>query len=151
MSSSVVEFIDGVDGVRGGVAEAVGSQFATVAELSQAKADRLTSVKGVGPVLAERILDAARTAVVADHTPDSEPTPDPATRAKASVAQARSASRPALDVIEGGAEEVADGTAMTSRSRPRPATTTPTSPRSSNGWPRWSAPPSAGASASTAR
>ena len=119
MSSSVVEFIDGVDGVRGGVAEAVGSQFATVAELSQAKADRLTSVKGVGPVLAERILDAARTAVVADHTPDSEPTPDPATRAKASVAQARSASRPALDVIEGGAEEVAEGDDVAIASPPR--------------------------------
>ena len=109
MSSSVVEFVDGVDGVRGGVAEAVGSKFATVAALSQADAERLTGVKGVGPVLAERILEAARTAVIADHTPASEPTPDPATRAKASVARARSASRPALDVIEGGAEEVADG------------------------------------------
>ena len=108
MSQSVIEFVDGIDGVRGGVAEAVGTQFATVAELSQAEVDRLTSVKGVGPVLAERILDAARTAVVANHTPDLEPDPDPATRAKASVARARSATRPALDVIEGGAGEVAD-------------------------------------------
>ena len=104
MSQSVIEFVDGVDGVRGGVAEAIGSQFATVAELSQAEADRLTSVKGVGPVLAERILDAARTAVVANHTPDTEPDPDAATRARASVARAEAASRPALDVIEGGAD-----------------------------------------------
>lgn len=106
MSQSVIEFVDGIDGVRGGVAEAVGSQFATVAELSTAESDRLTSVKGVGPVLAERILDAARTAVIANHTPDEEPDPDPATRAKATVARAESASRPALDVLEGGAEEV---------------------------------------------
>ncbi len=108
MSQSVIEFVDGVDGVRGGVAEAIGSQFATVAELSQAEADRLTSVKGVGPVLAERILDAARTAVVANHTPADEPDPDPATRARASVARAQAATRPTLDVIEGGAEEVAE-------------------------------------------
>lgn len=104
MSQSVIEFVDGVDGVRGGVAEAIGSQFATVAELSQAEADRLTSVRGVGPVLAERILDAARTAVVANHTPDEEPDPDPATRARASVARAEAATRPTLDVIEGGAD-----------------------------------------------
>ena len=108
MSQSVIEFVDGVDGVRGGVAEAVGSRFATVAELSQAEAEALTTVKGVGPVLAERILDAARTAVVADHTPDEEPDPDAATRARASVARAEAASRPTLDVIEGGIEGRAD-------------------------------------------
>lgn len=102
MSESVVEFVDGVDGVRGGVAEAVGQQFTTVAELSQAPATSLTDVRGVGPVLAERILEAARTAVVADHTPDVEPDPTPQERARASVAQAAAATRPDLDVIEGG-------------------------------------------------
>lgn len=108
MSESVAEFVDGVDGVRGGIAEAIARQFDTVAELSQARADTLTPVRGVGPVLAERILEAARTAVIADHTPESEPDADPATRARATVAQARASTRPALDVIEGGVEEAAD-------------------------------------------
>lgn len=125
MSQSVIEFVDGVDGVRGGVAEAIGSQFATVAELSQAESDRLTSVKGVGPVLAERILDAARTAVVANHTPDDEPDPDPATRAKASVARAQAAARPTLDVIEGGAEEVAEDDDVAVAAAPRDDATLP--------------------------
>lgn len=107
MSESVVEFVDGVDGVRGGVAEAVGQQFATVADLSDAQAETLTAVKGVGPVLAERILAAARTAVIADHTPESEPEPDPATRAQATVAQAKASTRPALELVEGEAREQA--------------------------------------------
>lgn len=101
MSKSVTQFVDGVEGVRGGVAEAVGQRFATVADLSEAPTERLTEVNGVGPVLAERILAAARTAVIAAHTPAEEPAPEPATRARATVAQAQAASRPALDVIEG--------------------------------------------------
>ena len=109
MTQTVTEFVDAVDGVRGGVAEAVGQRFDTVAALSEAPADQLTDVKGVGPVLAERILEAARTAVIADHTPADEPDPTPAEKARASVAQAQASTRPALDVIEGGAEEVADG------------------------------------------
>lgn len=113
MSQTVAEFVDGIDGVRGGVADAVGQQFATVAELSEATPDALTALRGVGPVLADRILDAARTAVIADHTPEDEPTPDPATRARASVARAQAATRPPLDVIEGGAEEATDTAADT--------------------------------------
>lgn len=109
MTQTVTDFVDGVDGVRGGVAAAVGQRFDTVAALSEAPADQLTDVKGVGPVLAERILEAARTAVIADHTPDDEPDPTPAEKARASVAQAQASTRPALDVIEGGAEEVAEG------------------------------------------
>lgn len=115
MSQSVAEFVDEVDGVRGGVADAVAEQFSTVAELSEASPATLTSVKGVGPVLADRILEAARTAVIADHTPEEEPSPDPATRARASVAQARAATRPALDVIEGGADETAEAATETVR------------------------------------
>lgn len=108
MSESVTEFVDGVDGVRGGVAEAIGQQFDTVAALSEADTDTLTAVKGVGPVLADRILEAARTAVIADHTPAEEPTPDPATRARATVAQAKASTRPALEVVEGEAQQVAE-------------------------------------------
>lgn len=106
MSTSVTEFVEGVEGVRGGVAEAIGQQFDTVAALSEADTDTLTAVRGVGPVLAERILDAARTAVIADHTPAEEPTPDATTRARASVAQAKAASRPSLEVVEGEARGV---------------------------------------------
>ncbi len=108
MSQTITEFVDGVDGVRGGVAEAVARKFSTVAELSGATVEDLTALKGIGPVLAERILASARTAVIADHTPDDEPTPDAATRARASVAQARAASRPAIEVVEDTAEDVAD-------------------------------------------
>ncbi len=105
MPSPVANFVEDIDGVRGGVADTIAGQFATVAELSEADATTLTSIRGVGPVLAERILSAARTAVIANHTPDEEPDPTPATRARAQVAEARAASRPHLDVIVG---EVAD-------------------------------------------
>src|SRR5690606_36515172 len=97
MSQTVTEFVDGVDGVRSDVAAAVGQQYATVADLSETTPDDLTALRGVGAVLAERILAAARTAVIADHAPEGEPSPDPATRARDSVAQARAASRPALE------------------------------------------------------
>lgn len=107
MSQSVTEFVDGVDGVRGGVAGSIGQQYATVADLSEATAEDLTAIKGVGAVLAERILDAARTAVIADHTPEDEPSPDPATRARASVAKARAARRPALEVVEEATDSAA--------------------------------------------
>jgi hypothetical protein len=101
MSQSVAEFVDTIDGVRGGVADAVGQRYGTVADLSGAETASLTEVKGIGPVLAERILEAARTAVIADHTPPQEPDPSPATRARATVEQARAATRPDLDVIDG--------------------------------------------------
>jgi hypothetical protein len=92
MSQSVAEFVDTIDGVRGGVADAVGQRYGTVADLSGAETASLTEVKGIGPVLAERI---------ADHTPPQEPDPSPATRARATVEQARAATRPDLDVIDG--------------------------------------------------
>lgn len=113
MSQSVTEFVDGVDGVRGGVAASVGQQYATVADLSEATPEDLTAIKGVGAVLAERILDAARTAVIADHTPEDEPSPDPATRARASVAKARAARRPALEVVEEATDAAASTAAAT--------------------------------------
>lgn len=104
MSQTVTEFVDGVGGVRGGVAVSVGEQYATVADLSEATPEDLTAITGVGAVLAERILESARTAVIADHTPEGEPSPDAATRARASVAQARAARRPALEVVEDAAD-----------------------------------------------
>lgn len=107
-ASPVASFVDDIDGVRGGVADAVAQQFTTVAELSEADADTLTTIRGIGPVLAERILAAARTAVIADHTPEEEPDPTPDTRARARVAQARASTRPELDVIDGEAEAVDD-------------------------------------------
>lgn len=120
MPSPVANFVEDIDGVRGGVADAIAGQFATVAELSEADAGTLTSVRGVGPVLAERILSAARTAVIADHTPEEEPDPTPATRARAQVAEARAASRPSLDVIEGDVADGADRDAPFDRVDPAP-------------------------------
>lgn len=105
--SSVALFVADIDGVRGRVAEDVAQTFATVAELGEADPATLTSITGVGPVLAERILAAARTAVIADHTPADEPDPDPATRARARAAQARAATRPSLDVIDGDVDDTA--------------------------------------------
>lgn len=103
--SSVALFVADIDGVRGRIAEDVAQTFPTVADLSDADPATLTSIQGVGPVLAERILDAARTAVIADHTPEDEPDPDPATRARARVAQARASTRPSLDVIDGDVDD----------------------------------------------
>lgn len=103
--SSVALFVADIDGVRDRIAEDVAQAFATVAELSEADPTTLTSIQGVGPVLAERILAAARTAVIADHTPEDEPDPDPATRARARAAQARASTRPALDVIDGDVDD----------------------------------------------
>ncbi len=103
--SSVALFVADIDGVRGRVAGDVASTFATVADLSEADPATLTSIRGVGPVLAERILAAARTAVIADHTPEDEPDPDPATRARARAAQARASRQPALDVIDGDVDD----------------------------------------------
>lgn len=114
MASPVASFVEDIEGVRGGIADAVSERFATVAELSEADADALTSIRGVGPVLAERILATARTAVIADHTPDEEPDPTPDTRARARVAQARAAAaRPSLDVIEGDAGPAPDDASAT--------------------------------------
>lgn len=113
MSQTVTEFVDGIDGVRGGVATSVGQQYTTVADLSEATPEDLTAIRGVGAVLAERILASARTAVIADHTPEGEPSPDAATRARASVARARAARRPALEVVEDTADPATAAAATT--------------------------------------
>ena len=67
MTQTVTDFVDGVDGVRGGVAAAVGQRFDTVAALSEAPADQLTDVKGVldadGQLIREMNLAQAREAI----------------------------------------------------------------------------------------
>lgn len=134
MPSPVANFVEDIDGVRGGVADAIADKFSTVADLSEADASTLTSIRGVGPVLAERILSAARTAVIANHTPDEEPDPTPATRARAQVAEARASSRPHLDVIEGEVPDATDHDAPsvgdTPSDRQEPTPTAPPEPAS---------------------
>lgn len=83
--AEVSQFVDTVDGVRNGVADAIAARFDSVADIAAAEPADLQEVRGVGPVLAERIVLAARaeattsaTATVAADTatPAAEPTRD---------------------------------------------------------------------------
>lgn len=58
--SDVSQFVDQVDGVREGVADELATRYESVSELASAREEDLQEVKGVGPVLATRILETAR-------------------------------------------------------------------------------------------
>lgn len=85
--AEVSQFVDTVDGVRSGVAHAVAARFDSVADIATADPADLQEVRGVGPVLAERIVDAARAEATASAT--ATVAADTATPAAESVAQDR--------------------------------------------------------------
>lgn len=83
--SDVSQFVDQVDGVREGVADELATRYDSVSELASAREEDLQEVKGVGPVLATRILDTARAEAPGTTT------------------------RPVLDVVEDAAGDAASG------------------------------------------
>lgn len=85
--AEVSQFVDTVDGVRNGVADAIAARFDSVADIAAAQPADLQEVKGVGPVLAERIVDAARAEATASAT--ATVAADTATPAAEPVAQDR--------------------------------------------------------------
>lgn len=85
--AEVSQFVDTVDGVRSGVADAIAARFDSVADIAAAQPADLQEVRGVGPVLAERIVDAARAEATASAT--ATVAADTATPAAKPVAQDR--------------------------------------------------------------
>lgn len=82
--SDVSRLVDQIDGVREGVAGELATRYDSVSALAAAREEDLQEVKGVGPVLATRILDTAR-----DEAP--------------------STTRPVLDVVEDAAGDASSG------------------------------------------
>ncbi len=93
------ELVNGVDGVREDVATQVAATFSSVEDLAAARKADLQALNGVGPVLATRILEAARAAVGPVSAPQGEELPE---RMRSAIAEAAEAARPMLDVIDGG-------------------------------------------------
>ena len=105
---TVAQFVDQVDGVSDDVAEALAGRYDTVEDLSQARTADLQEVKGVGPVLADRILASAR-AEVADTRPVEQEADRLSDRTRDAIADAAEAARPVLDVVEDAAGDVSSG------------------------------------------
>lgn len=106
--STVAQFADQVDGVSDDVAEALAGRFDTVEGLSQARPADLQEIKGVGPVLADRVLQSAR-AEVADTRPVEQKADQLSDRTREAIADAAEAARPVLDVVEDAADDVSSG------------------------------------------
>lgn len=106
--STVAQFVDQIDGVSDDVAEGLAGRFDTVEGLSQARTADLQEVKGVGPVLADRILQSAR-AEVADTRPVEQKADQLSDRTREAIADAAEAARPVLDVVEDAADDVSNG------------------------------------------
>lgn len=106
--STVAQFVDQVDGVSDDVAEALAGRYDTVEDLSQAPTADLQEVKGVGPVLADRILQSAR-AEVADTRPVEQKADQLSDRTREAIADAAEAARPVLGVVEDAAGDVSSG------------------------------------------
>lgn len=105
---TVSQFLEEVDGVSEGVADELAARYDSVTELAQAPTADLQEVKGVGPVLADRVLEAARTEA-ADTSPVEEKVGQLSDRTREAVADAAQAARPVLDVVEDAAGDVSTG------------------------------------------
>ena len=105
---TVAQFVDQVDGVSDDVAEALAGRYDSLVDLSHARTADLQEVKGVGPVLADRILQSAR-AEVADTRPAEQEADQLSDRTREAVADAATAARPVLDVVEDAAGDVSRG------------------------------------------
>jgi len=63
--ATIEDVLDQVDGLRRDAADRVVTQFSSVAQLAGASVDQLTAIKGIGQVMADRILAAAKGAATA--------------------------------------------------------------------------------------
>ena len=104
--STFTEFVTQIDGVRDDVAAAVAKKFSSVQDLADARKADLQAVNGVGPVLASRILEAARAEASATTTEAAED--QLPARMKSAIADAADAARPMLSVVEDVAEDVSE-------------------------------------------
>lgn len=106
--TSVAQFVDQVEGVSDGVADALAERYDSVEDLARARTADLQEVKGVGPVLADRILQSAR-AEAADARPIEEKADQLSDRTREAIADAAEAARPVLDVVEDAADDASSG------------------------------------------
>lgn len=101
---SVSHFVDEIDGVREGVADAIATRYDSIEALADARKVDLQEIKGVGPVLATRILESARAATTSGPTAVVDELSE---RTRTAIADAADAARPVLDVVQDAARDTA--------------------------------------------
>lgn len=104
--STLVNVLSDVQGLRNDAATAIADAYPSVAKLQKASVEDLVAIKGVGKVMAQRVLDAAAAADVKSTATKAQTTADKtAAKATAKVAEAKKSVAETTDEVADAAQD----------------------------------------------